>query len=208
MSCAISRYIKNNSIKQVVIATCHYDVLDWLEPDWVFDASKSEYLHGRYLRPKIIIELQRCDTRLWKYFSNHHYLSGDINKSSRCWVATWEGRPVGFASVLAQPSGSMKNAFRGHRTVVLPDFQGIGIGPRISDAIGDIMLSEGKRYFSKTANIRLGEYREKSNLWRPTSKNKKDRKDYCFHRKTKESKHKMKHVFRVCYSHEYIGHRK
>jgi hypothetical protein len=85
---------------------------------------------------------------------------------------------------------------------VLPDFQGMGIGVRFSDMIAQIHLNEGHRYFSRTAHPRMGEYREKSSLWKPTSKNKKLRTDV-----------KHENVYnnhfadnkRICYSHEYIG---
>jgi GNAT superfamily N-acetyltransferase len=86
--------------------------------------------------------------------------------------------------------------------VVLPDYQGMGIGVRFSNAIGQIHIEQGHRYFSRTAHPKMGMYRERSSLWKPTSKNKKLRLD-----------EKHKYVFkghyvdnkRVCFSHEYIG---
>ena len=205
-SVSLSRYIKKNNIKNVVIASCHRDIEVWLQPDWVFDCDLGMFIERRSeRRPEIKIELLPCSSKAWTLFSKHHYLDGNINKSSRCWVAFWEEKPVGFASTIAYPSGTVKNAWREHRTVVLPEFQGLGIGVRISDAVGHIMTTSGYRYFSKTSHPRMGEYREKSNEWKPTSKNRKARKDYSVDRKTKEDGHKMKHVNRVCYSHEYIG---
>ena len=56
---------------------------------------------------------------------------------------------------------------------MLPDFQGMGIGVRFSDTIAQIHLDQGHRYFSRTAHPRMGFYRETSELWKPTSKNKK-----------------------------------
>lgn len=205
-SWAVQRYIREKNIKNVVFASCHYDIIEWLNPDWVFDTeTKSMSSRGLVRRPEIKIELFKVSCEVWSLFSNHHYLSADINKSSRCWVAMWAGKPIGFASVIAFPSGTVKNAWRGHRTVVLPDYQGMGIGVRISDAVGAIITSEGGRFFSKTANYRMGEYRNRSLLWKPTSKNGMARKDYSSNRKTKESNYKHKHINRVCYSHEYIN---
>lgn len=135
-------------------------------------------------------------------FKNHHYLSGAISKASRCWVGVWNNRIVCFGASMTMPSGTLKNAWRGHRTVVLPDFQGMGIGMRFSDAIGQLHIDEGKRYFSRTAHPRMGFYREKSPLWRPTSKNKKLRTDIThkniFNNHYADNK-------RVCFSHEYLG---
>jgi GNAT superfamily N-acetyltransferase len=80
-------------------------------------------------------------------------------------------------SIIAFPSGSLKNAWREHRTVVLPEFQGLGIGVRMSDAAGEIVIAGGGIFFSKTASMRMGEYRNSSSLWKPTSKNQKARPD-------------------------------
>jgi GNAT superfamily N-acetyltransferase len=144
-------------------------------------------------------------------FCNHHYLTGNINKSSRCWLATWEGTIVGFTAVITLPSGSLTNAWKGHRTVILPDFQGLGLGVRLSDAIGEIHINNGLRYFSKTGHLRLGEYRNKSKNWRATTHNMEDRsKQYARSIKNKSntfySKELMeKHANRICYCHEYVG---
>ena len=48
-STALSRYIKNNDIENVVLSTCHHDILDWLEPDWVLNTDTGELLHGFFL---------------------------------------------------------------------------------------------------------------------------------------------------------------
>ena len=135
-------------------------------------------------------------------FKDHHYLSGEINKAARCYVGLWGDEIVAFNAGLALPNGNLKNAWRGHRTVVLPDYQGLGIGVRFSDAIGQIYLEKGLRYFSRTAHPRVGFYRENSPLWKPTSKNKKLRKD------VKHNNVYNAHYAdnkRICFSHEYIG---
>lgn len=208
-SLATRRYIDEKGLKNITFATCHYDIVEWLQPDWVFDtASGLVTTRGSLQRPEISVEVLPCNVKAWELFRNHHYLSGDIHKGARCFLAVWNDVPVGFTGILAMPSGSLKNAWRGHRTVVLPDFQGMGIGVRLSDSVGEIMLAEGKRYFSKTAHPRLGEYRNNSPKWKPTSKNMQDRKDYVLidWENNKYSKElMMKHVDRFCYSHEYIG---
>jgi len=56
-------------------------------------------------------------------------------------------------------------AFREHRTVMMPDFQGLGIGTCMSNAVAAAMLRRGLRYFSRTAHPRFGNHRQKSDLW-------------------------------------------
>ena len=48
-SVSLSRYIKNNDINNVVLATCHHDILEWLEPDWVINTDTGELLTGFFL---------------------------------------------------------------------------------------------------------------------------------------------------------------
>jgi ABC-type ATPase with predicted acetyltransferase domain len=45
-SVSLSRYIKNNDIENIVLSTCHRDILEWLEPDWVIDTDAGEFQQG------------------------------------------------------------------------------------------------------------------------------------------------------------------
>lgn len=135
-------------------------------------------------------------------FKDHHYLTGELSSASRCYVGYWNGTLVAFGAAMTMPNGYIKNAWRGHRTVILPDFQGLGIGVRFSDAIAQIHIDQGHRYFSRTAHPRMGFYREKSPLWKPTSKNRKLRKDITH--KNLFNNHYADNK-RICFSHEYIG---
>jgi len=142
----------------------------------------------------------------WDIFKKHHYLTGSLNKAARCWVAYLWGMPVAFNSVLSMPSGTLKNAWRGHRLVVLSDYQGMGIGTAVSECAGEVLKAEGKRLFCKTANMKLGEYRNRSSKWRPTSKNGISRKDHL--KSVRENYNNIVNKAlssRVCYSHEYVG---
>lgn len=204
-SVAMRRYVDRRGLKRIVIATCHRDVLPWIAPDWTYDTEDRRMSVGRSKRPAISVDLIPCSADVWPRFSAHHYLDGAINRSARCWAAELDGVTIGFVSALAFPNGAMKNAWREHRTVVLPDYQGLGVGPKISDAVASMFVANGCRYFSKTSHPRLGAYRESSALWRATSKNRRSRTDYRENYATKEDAHKMAHAHRVCFSHEYIG---
>jgi hypothetical protein len=48
-SVALSRYINSNNLKNIVLSTCHRDILEWLEPDWVIDTDSGEMLDGFFL---------------------------------------------------------------------------------------------------------------------------------------------------------------
>lgn len=206
VSRAISRQIRKEELHGVVFASCHYDILDWLEPDWVFDTLTGSLRRGRCLWRRPTLNIKVCDSssNLWHIFGKHHYLNTTINKSAKCFMAYWDDVLVGFSSCLAFPNGNFNNGYREHRTVILPDYQGMGIGVRLSDFVANHMCLQGKRYFSKTAHPRMGMYREHSPLWKPTSKNKKARADYDGASVTKEAAYRHLHKNRVCYSHEFV----
>lgn len=199
-STAMSRYVRKNGIKNVVLATVHRDILEFIEPDWVIDLDKGMWTSGRWLqRPQLALTIYPAKYAVWDYFSQYHYLSGSLNKASHNYVAVWDGQLVGFNSVITLPSGTLTNAYRGHRLVVHPDYQGFGFGHRISEAVAQHYVDNGKRYFAKTSHPRLGGYRDQSPLWRPTSKN---------HMKRTDSEGHVRWAInpdRWSFSHEYIG---
>lgn len=202
-STAMARYIRKNDIKNVVLATVHRDILEFLEPDWIIDTDRGEWTNGRWLqRPQLALEVFAAHNSIWEYFASYHYLSSKLNKASHSYVALWEGQLVGFVAAMTYPSGTVKNAWREHRLVIHPDYQGFGMGPRLSEIIAQHYIDNGKRYFSKTSHPRLGGYRDSSPLWKPTSKNHMKRKDGLIHR---ENMRWQLNPNRWSYSHEYVG---
>jgi ABC-type lipoprotein export system ATPase subunit len=201
-STSLARYVRKNMIRRMVLATCHRDVLEFLQPDWVIDTDKGQWTSERYLRqPELDFRVYPCPNTLWERFSAHHYLSGAINKAAHCYIAVWGQELVGFYAVLAYPSGTVKNSFRGHRLVILPDYQGFGFGHHLSELVAQHYLDHGKRFFAKTSHPRLGEYRDASGLWKATSKNHKRRTDVA-------EKHGSRWIMnpnRWSYSHEFVG---
>lgn len=210
----LRRYIDKSENVQLVLATCHEDVEEWLCPDWIFNTNTGKLVEGRLERHNIQLEVYPCSTKMWPMFSKHHYLTGEINKGARCWLGVIDDRPVCFGSAIPFPRRNLKNGWRDHRLVVLPDYQGMGLGSRLSDLIAFYHVSNGSRYFAKTAHPALGEYRERSDLWKPTSMNKVVRTSSYLgsserSRLSRQAAYNsfdyQSHAYRVCYSHEYIG---
>lgn len=197
-SSAMSRYIRANGLTNIVLATVHRDILEFLEPDWIIDTDKGQWNNGRWLqRPQLDLTVYPASYRIWPYFAQYHYLTEKHNDSAHCYIAVWEDKLVGFNSCLSFPSGHYKNAWRGHRLVIHPDFQGFGFGPALSEAVAQHYLDNGKKYFAKTAHPRLGQYRDNSPKWRATVMN---------HKVPKKSQSYWEiDKTRWTYSHEYIG---
>lgn len=176
MSHALQKYVRSKGMK-IILAACHYDIVDWLRPDWIYDLNKGGVLErGDCLpRPSISLRLYRTEPNTWRIFKNHHYMSQELNEASSCFVAEWDGRPVAFRAVLPFPNGALKNAVRSTRTVVLPDYQGIGIGGWLADTIAGIYASIGFTLYTKTVNPAIGLHMEHSSSWQATGHNEKER---------------------------------
>jgi GNAT superfamily N-acetyltransferase len=144
VSAAIAKGIHAGQIGcRFVAVTCHYDVTEWLEPDWVIDMATGTF-HRRCLRrPPINLEIVRCRRSAWQMFARHHYLSGALTQYARCFLALWEGVPVAFCATVSLIG--RKNRWRISRIVTLPDYQGIGVGMAVAEAVAEIHLAEGHR---------------------------------------------------------------
>lgn len=165
-SAAIAKAVRSQLVAaRFVAVTCHYDVEPWLEPDWTLDMA-AQTLHRRRLRrPTISLELYRCEHRAWRLFAPHHYLSGKLNRGAQCYVAVWGEAPVAFAAVLPM-FGSQR--WRLSRLVTLPDYQGVGIGMRVAESLGDYYLAQGRRFSVTAAHPSMLRHCSRSPRWRMT----------------------------------------
>lgn len=78
---------------------------------------------------------------------------------------TTENNLCGFISALPFPHPKLKNAYRGHRLVILPDYQGIGLGHYLSSWLGEHLNTNGKKLISTTTNPALIVSRRKDPQW-------------------------------------------
>lgn len=118
---------------KAVALSCHHDIIPWLQPDWVFDTATGEFT-GRYLqrRPAIELTIEQTDWRWWPRFEPHHYLKLPHMIASDCYVGFVDGEPVAHVGFSTRPG--MIEA-RAARFVVMPDWQGIGIGLGFLNAV-------------------------------------------------------------------------
>ena len=126
-SFAIQKYVRKQN-KQFIAISCHYDIIDWLEPDWVYDVNKNEFTKDLRQRPKIKVDIRKAEQAEWKIFKQYHYLSAEHNNSAHRYIAEINNEVVAWCSVLHFPHPKVKNMKKIHRIVVLPDYQGLGIG--------------------------------------------------------------------------------
>jgi ABC-type phosphate/phosphonate transport system ATPase subunit len=167
-SAAIAKTVRKRNQKFVAVA-CHYDILEWLQPDWIFDPSTSRFARDCLQRPQITLSIQPVSSKkYWPIFSKYHYLNSNIHPGSKAFCAFYNGRPVAFTAVLTMPC-PQGTRWKEHRTVCLPDFQGIGIGNAMSNFIASCFHgTKNRHYLSTTANPAMVAYRAKSDLWNMT----------------------------------------
>jgi len=130
---------------QVVLLTCHYDVLDWLQPDWVFETATGRF-HGRWLhpRPRFELVIWKTDWRYWPLFEPHHYLKVPKMVAANCYVGTVDDELVCHLAVSTRNVGKGIEA-RACRLVVMPEWQGAGVGLRFLNQICQWQL-EGSEF--------------------------------------------------------------
>lgn len=131
---------------KAVLLSCHYDIIDWLEPDWVYDTATGQYA-GRSLwrRPKLELEIWQTDSRYWKLFEAHHYLKVPLMVAASYYVGVVNGEPVAHLGMTTRPG--LREA-RGCRLVVMPEWQGAGVGMRFLNAVCGMWL-RGENRFGK-----------------------------------------------------------
>lgn len=149
-SAAVAKAVRRDGGKRFVAVTCHYDVLDWLQPDWVLDLGvgasgrlargwlrreRKSFQRSVRARPTVVIDVTAADHSLWPVFAHHHYLSGRLHRAACCYVASWVGAPVAFCATLTNAGHAGRRLI--HRLVVLPDYQGMGIGLRLLDFVAE-----------------------------------------------------------------------
>lgn len=164
-SAAIAKGIRKGSLPcRFVAVSCHYDIAEWLEPDWVLDMATGRLTRRRLRRPSLKLEVHRCRVDAWRLFARHHYLTGSIAPQAKCYLATWNGEPVSFAATL--PIIGQKGRRRFTRIVTLPDYQGVGIGMRTVEAVANVQRAEGLRVNVTSSHPALIRHCHHSPLWR------------------------------------------
>lgn len=115
---------------KAVLLSCHYDVLDWLEPDWIFDTATLTFERakpGRRLRrrPPIELDIRQVDGNWWPHFEPHHYLKLPRMVACRYFVGFVNDEPVAHLGITPRLE---VGGVRACRMVIMPEWQGAGVG--------------------------------------------------------------------------------
>jgi len=164
-SFALQKAIRRQN-KKFIAVTCHYDIIDWLEPDWIFNTDTMEYQYTRGLlqRPKIKLEIYEA-RGFWQMFRRYHYLNHDIHKGSRQYIGFINDKPVAFIAYrnMPHPKGAIQMV---HRLVVLPDYQGLGIGSKLLNLTAQNIEAKYQRIHIVTSLKLFGKSLIRNKSWR------------------------------------------
>ena len=134
-------------------------------------------------------------------FSQHHYLTRELNGNCHVHLIFWDEVLIGFHAYVNAPHGSYKFAYRGHRLVILPDYQNLGIGTEVMDFFGKWFLNRGEKFLVRSTHLRLMEHCRHSKAWRESNFSEKATPQLS----NEISKYKHALTERVAYSFEYVG---
>jgi GNAT superfamily N-acetyltransferase len=160
---------RGNNGQRVVLLTPHYDILDWVEPDWVFDTKDCRFERGRLRRrPKFELEIRKVDGSFWKYYKPHYYLDLPMPIAAEYFIGTVDGE---LACHLAVCPKFETLHYRATRLVTMPEWQGAGVGTKFLEWVCQYHLEgngrRGKQYpvLFHTSHPQLCGYLRKSPKW-------------------------------------------
>ena len=174
MSHCIQKHARKTG-KRIVLLSCHYDVLDWLNPDWIIDANKQTYTNRRLLwqgfkrEEQLTFEIREADKSSWKYFSRYHYLSEKLAGGKQFFYGLWDGdNQIGFqafTNYVPHRKGT-KMILHSNRVVIHPDYCGFGLGLKMTDACSQLVVDKGYEVMAKFSSVPMFNARQKSPRWK------------------------------------------
>ena len=164
-SYAVAKHVRRAG-RQLVAVSCHYDIIDWLQPDWIFEPA-TMMLERRSVqpRPAISVSIAPVEYAAWQLFAPFHYLTADLNRSARCWCLFVDDAPAAFGGVLPRPHATAKNIRGLSRLVTLPDYQGLGLAFVLTDALASAHSTLGYRFHTYPAHPALVRSFDRSDKW-------------------------------------------
>ena len=159
---------RNNPAGRVVLLTPHYDILEWIEPDWVIDTKTKTFSKGRLRRPEINLDIWKVDSSYWRFYKAHYYLDLPMPIAAEYFIGTVDGE---LACHIAVSPMFQCGGYRGTRLVTMPEWQGAGVGSKFLCFIGQYCLDGNARCNKKlpmyfhTSHPQLCGYLRHSKKW-------------------------------------------
>lgn len=169
MSHCVQKFARRRS-KKVILLSCHFDIIEWVNPDWVINCNEQTYEDRRSLRParteKLEFTIKEIDSSSWGFFSKYHYLSDRLPGGKLYFYGLFQGEnQIGFQCYAAYLPGR-NDIMYSNRVVIHPDYAGLGLGLRFIDETAKYMASRGFFIRATFSSVPLYKARMKSKFWR------------------------------------------
>jgi ABC-type ATPase with predicted acetyltransferase domain len=160
--------------KKIIVCSCHYDIEEWLNPDWVLDCNKQHFekheAKKKYRKEKLKFEIKEVGRETWRYFSKYHYLSSNLPGGKLHLFGLFiNGNQVGFqcfANYVPYKNKTKKKIFHSNRTVIHPDYQGFGLGLSLINETSIIMARKyDYRIMAKFSSLPIYKQMIKNKDW-------------------------------------------
>jgi ABC-type lipoprotein export system ATPase subunit/GNAT superfamily N-acetyltransferase len=162
---AVQKFVRRTA-KRFVAASCHYDIVEWLQPDWVLEpATMAFQWRSLQRRPTLECALVRLEYDAWRVFAPFHYMSATLNRSAKCFGVMVAGTLASFTSVLYRPHPKVRDIYGFSRTVTLPDWQGLGLASALEDRVGGFYKALGFRLHAYPAHPARIRTHDRSKHW-------------------------------------------
>lgn len=153
---------------QIILLSCHYDIIEWLQPDWVYDTREARLSRDCLRRPEIKLDIYRVRGTAWRYFKKHYYLDLPHPVAAQYFVGMVGDEPVCHVAVCPSFQSGL---YRATRLVTMPEWQGVGVGTAFLNAVCELHLQGlgrcGHKYpvMFHTSHPQLCGYLRKSKRW-------------------------------------------
>lgn len=164
MAKGISKWCRNNN-RRLIVASINNDIFSFLKPDFIWSTRYNKFI--TYVEEEIKLDFIKGSYDDWKLFERYHYLSSKLFTGSAITLALIDNEPVAFIAVSTQ----IQHGRRIHRLVVLPEWQGLGIGTKLLEYATEIEHNAGFKVYIKTSHPAIGSYLQLSNKWEPSTYN-------------------------------------
>ena len=175
MSHCVSKHARKTG-KRIVLLSCHYDVLEWLNPDWIIDCNRQEFTDRRELcrsfqrSERLQFDVRQIDRSSWRYFSKYHYLSENM-PGGHTWTfgLFHDAAQIGFqcyANYVPHRNKDTPMQVHMNRLVVHPDYAGLGLGIMFTNECAEIMAQRGFDVRCKFSSIPVYRAMSRDPGWR------------------------------------------
>lgn len=180
MSLCLYKYAKRNN-KRLVLCSCHVDILEWLNPDWMIDCNKQKFILPESedfffnKREQLQFEIKEIDRASWKYFSKYHYLSERLPGGKLYLYGLFHnGNQIGFQCFAnyvpyteSEKLKKRKIIYHSNRTVIHPDYNGLGLGIKLINETSELLLKKiDCRIMAKFSSAPVYKAMIKQDVWK------------------------------------------